>query len=217
MPEAVQPQGSDATGASGTAKPENADAGRYEKLETMMQTLQHQLNGLSAAQRAATKKEAEQAPPTETQNVTLKSLRAELDQRDAKIRARAINTEIDSFCKEEGIPEDMRPFFKSYVKDQHSGKLSTAEDDQVMYEDEFGEKSPFKVLGKKILAAHGMNLIPSVQTPGAVGGRSQGGANRQPSVPESMTMQQMLDNPAAADAMMRAKAQAIRFGGTIRT
>ena len=216
----------------GEAKPQFADAASVAKIEAMVQTLQHQLNGLSAAQRAAAKKEIAAAQePTEHQAVTLKSLKAELDVRDEKIRDRAIRTEIRSFAKNKGITEQFLPYFEAYVEKQHkesdpeTGRMKwkglvTTADDQVAFQDEFGELKPFSFIGDKILSqAGGQNLIPPVSTPGQVGGRFANGVNRVQQVPDirNMTIEDMQRNPALAALAAEAAANHLARLGTIRT
>jgi len=212
--------------------PKYADAASVAKIDAMVQTLQHQLNGLSAAQRAAAKKEAAAAQePTDHQAVTLKSLKAELDVRDEKIRDRAIRTEIRSFAKNRGITDQFLPYFEAYVEKQHrepdpeTGRmkwkgLTTTADDQVAYQDEFGEFKPFSFIGDKILnGSGGQNLIPPVSTPGQVGGRFVNGVNRTQQVPDirNMTIEDMQKNPALADAAAQAAARHLAQVETIRT
>jgi hypothetical protein len=204
----------------GEAKPQFADAASVAKIETMLQTLQHQLNGLSAAQRAAAKKEvAANQEPTEQQAVTLKGLKAELDIRDERIRDKAIRTEIRGYAKDKGITAEFLPYFEAFVEKQHRAPddqgrmkwkgLTTTADDQVAYQDEFGETHPFSFIGDKILnQAGGRNLIPPVRTPGQVGGSYQQGVNRGSQVPDisTMTVDQMIQNPDLANAAMLQKA-----------
>ena len=206
MPEAPvsvpQPQ-EVAPAATGPASTEAKPDDRVERLEQTVSMLQRTLNGL-AAQKRVQEKQAQPADP-EQQNLTLRSLKAELDGRDAKLRDRAIRTEIDAFCKEAGVPESARPFVKSYIREQHGAQLTVDENDQVLYTDEFGEKKPFSDLGKKVLASS-QAFLPATPTPGQVGGRVRpGAANVQGAKPvEAWNVEDWTKNPEQGLAALRA-------------
>jgi len=219
-PATGQPTG---TGETGT----QVDGAKYAELETKFNNLSHQLNGISAALRAQSKvtaqPKAEDAAPTQDQAVTLKGLKAELEARDTRIRSKAINTEVRAFAKNAGISEDAVPFFAAYVKEMFGGKLTTNDQDAVVYTDELGDVKPFEHIGKQILASPGgRTFLPPVATPGAVGNRTRNGVNGSQGqvLPDTSQMNQaqlaewMIQNPAQADELMRQKAMGL---GMIRT
>ena len=191
MPDApvVQP-GTDAsaTAAGGDGAPKYADAAQVTALQEGLSKLTTHFNYLSAELRKAQKASQTQTPEVdggrsgEDAALSLKSLqsqmKAELDARDMKIRSKAVDTEITSFCSQAQIPKGLQPFFKAYVKEQYLSpdskiKLTTNQQDEVGFEDELGEWKPFEVLGKKILStADGATFLPASMTPGQVGQRT---------------------------------------------
>lgn len=220
------------------SQPQNPEANppapaddRVQKLESIILDLQKQVVGLSAAQRAAKRdREREEQAPTQEQNVTLKSLKSELEARDARTRDRAINVEMDAFFKESGIPPAQAKILKAYIRAEYAAKktedgsttygLTTDENDQVVFIDELNNKKSFADIGKTVLTGLGAQaFMPPVQTPGQVGSRSPFGGNSGPQVPAfgNMSVEQMIANPAMADAAMQAAAAQLMQGNTIRT
>ena len=226
-------EGSGTAAGQGTA-PQYADAATVAALQGTISELQRQLNGLSAAQRAAAKKAPEagtgtsgEQAPNEQQTLTLKSLKSELETRDKRVREKAITTEINAFCNQAQIPKGLQPFFRAYVKEQHMQdgaklRLTTNANDEVGYEDELGDWKPFETLGKQILSTNdGASFLSPVSTPGGVGGRTNAGVNRGAQQPDLSNLSQqqlsvwMQAHPAEAEEMMRQKALAL--SGAIRT
>jgi hypothetical protein len=141
--------------------------------------------------------------------VTLRSLKAELDGRDAKLRDKAIRTEIDASCKESGVPLSARPFLKAYIREQYGANLTVAEDDAVVFTDEFGEKKPFSELWKAVLQSPGgLTFQPPTSTPGAVGSRTKYGVTSGSSPGqkpiEAWTVEDYQKNPEAGVTALRA-------------
>jgi hypothetical protein len=204
--------------ASGTA---NDKAQSNEELASLKETvikLEKQLNFLSAQTRVASKQP--DPTPTQAQEVTLKSLKAEMDARDARLKERAIKTEIRSFAKGSGVSDEALPFFEAYIEKNYSSKLTTDAEDRIVFEDDLGEKQPFAILGKKILAsAGGLSLLPAVSTPGRVGGRSTANGVVQQNIPNlaEMSIEDMMKNPALADAAVQQAAAFLGQQRTVRT
>ena len=179
---------------------------RVVKLEQTVSLLQKTINGLAAAQRV----QAKQAPVVQEpeQNLTLRTLKAELDARDTKLRDKAIRTEIDAYLRDSGVPEASRPILKAYIREQHGNSLMVDENDQVIYTDEFGEKKPFSELGKMILSTPGgQTFSPPVATPGAVGSRTRNGATQVAGGVKPIqewTAEDYQKNPEAGLAQLRA-------------
>ena len=156
--------------------PKYVEVAQLEKLQRELEGLTASVQGISRIVRKAEK--PVDPPPTEKQDLTLKA-HIEADKaRDQKIKDRAIRTELAAFAKENGLA--LKPFMH-YVTGEYKEKISVSENDEVVFEDELGEKHPFAVLGKKILASSdGSTFLPPVETPGEVGSRRQQGASRLP-------------------------------------
>ncbi len=148
----------------------------YNKLQAQLEGLTASVQGISRIVRKSEK--PADPPPTEKQDLTLKA-HVEADKaRDQKIKDKAIRTELNAFAKENGLA--VKPFLH-YVTGEYKDKISVNENDEVVFEDELGEKHPFAVLGKKILASSdGGTFLPPVETPGEVGSRKQKGGSRLP-------------------------------------
>ena len=148
----------------------------FNKLSSQLEGVTASLQGISRIVRKAEK--PADPTPTEKQDLTLKA-HIEADKaRDLKIREKAIRTELVAFAKENGLA--LKPFLH-YVTGEYKDKISVNENDEVVFEDELGEKHPFAVLGKKILASSdGSTFLPPVETPGEVGSRKPQGGSRLP-------------------------------------
>ena len=208
-----------ATGNQQATAAVNAGEDKYGSLERTLQELRHQVNGLSAALRVKAKEQPD-PQPTQEQTVTLRSLKSELDARDAKIKEKAIRTEVNSFAKQAGLPAESVPFFNAYVREQYGSKLTTNDQDEVVWTDELGDVKPFSMLGQKILSsAGGQSLLPPMSTPGGVGQRRMAGSAVRTSVPDlsQMSVEEMMKNPALADEAARNMAAMIQQSGTVRT
>ena len=222
--EAMQPQAGQvpATGTGQATEAKDSGEDRFGKLETIIQGLQHQVNGLSAALRVRAKEQErpQDQQPTQEQSLTLKSLKAELETRDQKIREKAIRAEVQAFAKGAGLTAESIPFFASFVREQYGSKLTVNEQDEVVFTDELGDIKPFAALGQKILSSSGgQTLLPPQSTPGGVGTRRGAYGVGVPSVPDlsQMTVEYMMAHPQEADAAAQAMAAQVLQGGTIRT
>ena len=149
---------------------------QFQKLQDKLEGFNASLQGVARLVRKVEK--PADPPPTEKQDLTLKA-HVEADKaRDAKIKERAIRTELLAFAKENSLA--LKPFLH-YVKGEYPDKITVNENDEVVFEDELGEKHPFVVLGKKILASSdGSTFLPPVETPGEVGSRKSQGGSRLP-------------------------------------
>lgn len=205
---AVPAQASPQTTATGPVENVAESDDRVAKLESAVSTLTKTLNGLAAAQRVAQKAQpaAQQDPE---QNLTLRSLKAELDTRDSKLREKAIRTEVKAWAKTQGISDESRPFIEAYIREQYQAQLTVDENDEVVWTDEFGERKPFAELGKKVLSSSGGQTFQQpVATPGAVGNRTRNGVN-QGGIPGvkpiiEWTAEDYQKNPDAGLAQLRA-------------
>ena len=221
---AVEPGSPAAAGALGTppvtpAAPDTGEPAWVSRLEKTFQSVGNQLAAFTRVQTRAAQPPAD-AEPTAQQAVTLKSLKAELDARDAKIRDKAIRTEIKSVVKSNGIPADAAPFFEAFIEQNHKSQISVNERDEVVFKDSLGEEKPFEILGQQILKSPGgASFLPAVSTPGAVGGRNQQGVTRTSGgvQVQDMTAEQMQKDPAAALEGLRQLAMATQAGATTRS
>jgi hypothetical protein len=159
-----------------TDEPKFVTVEQYNRMQSQFEGLTASVQGISRILRKSEK--PADPPPTEKQDLTLKA-HVEADKaRDQKLRDRAISTELKAFAKENGLA--LKPFLH-YVTGEYKEKISVNENDEVVFEDELGEKHPFAVLGKKILASSdGSTFLPPVETPGEVGSRKIQGGSRLP-------------------------------------
>lgn len=219
--EAVSPAAGAALGTPPVtpATPDTSEPAWVSRLERTFQSVGNQLAAYTRVQTRAAQPPAD-AEPTAQQAVTLKSLKAELDARDSKIRDKAIRTEIKSFVKSNGIPTEAAPFFEAFIEQNHKSQISVNERDEVVYKDALGEEKPFEILGQQILKSPGgASFLPAVSTPGAVGGRNQQGVTRASGgvQVQDMTAEQMQKDPAAALEGLRQLAMATQAGATTRS
>ena len=195
--------------------PKYVEVAQFEKLQREIEGLTASMQGISRIVRKAEK--PADPPPTEKQDLTLKA-HVEADKlRDQKIREKAIKTELTAFAKENGLP--LKPFLH-YVSGEYKEKITVNENDEVVFEDELGEKHPFAVLGKKILASgDGSTFLPPVETPGEVGSRKPQGASRLPAGKplQDWTDEEINKNPEGYAAGLAQALQAQQAAGTTIT
>ena len=149
-------------------------------LQAQLGGLVKQFNGISAALRVVSKgggAPAGDAPPTDEQRDTLKSLRDDLEQMQERTHKKMVSAEIDAFAKAHGLNvRQFRAHVFTYHQQPDSKEKVTVNNDEVVFDDGLGTLHPFAELGKKILSSQdGSTFLPPTETPGAVGQRTQQG------------------------------------------
>ncbi len=227
MPEGTQTSDNGQPTGTGGAATQTAGVDKVAELESNFQKLSSQLNGISAALRTMQKPPAQaaDAAATESQHVTVKSLKAELEARDAASRDLAVDATIEAFCAQNGITDSQaKELFHDHVVSRHGSKLRF-EKGKVVFDDpsSLDGIQGFEVLGHKILQSHGRTLQAPVKTPGPVGSRTQFGASNTTrpqgvEIPDVSTMSPqeqanwMIKYPAAANQLMRELAANAGYG-----
>jgi hypothetical protein len=200
------------------------DKSEFEALKSGFVKMEHTLNGLAAEKRLADKKaketrDAAAAEKAEGQ-LTLKSLKDELEADRTAARQEFLELEMGKFEKEAGISEDQAPFFEAFVEKKYGAQL-TVKGRKVFFEDETGELQPFSVLGKKVMATPGGKaFLAPVSTPGEVGNRNQQGVNRHSAGGkpiQQMSAEDMRKDPSGALQGLRELALLSQSGSTTRS
>ena len=154
----------------------------FEALQAALAAQAKQFNGISAALRFVSKggpaAAGVDAPPTDEQRDTLKTLRDEIERDRKAARDEKIDAALDSFAAQNGVSN--KRLFKLLVRDQHMSDNAkekiTVSNGEVVYDDGLGTLHPFAELGKRILSSQdGSTFLPPTETPGAVGQRTQQG------------------------------------------
>lgn len=161
--------------------PAQVTRAEFEALQAQLSGMGKQFNGISAALRVVSKSGAApvvEGEPTAEQRDTLKSLREEIDRDRKAARDEKIDAALDSFAAEHGVTN--KKLFKMFVRAEHltdnAREKITVSNGEVVFDDGLGTIRPFAELGKKILSSQdGSTFLPAVETPGAVGQRTQQG------------------------------------------